>query len=163
MIFFLGGSYISAEDFWNSVRLTVGILVTSLTPPCLLTQFGWTESRWFQTIEASVHLGTLKALEIILCPLWSWSHWLTTKFYHWGLQRAFVLLLYIYMLICSSELNICNILRYFAYTWTNISACLPVIGEQDACISFRARAQSVNTLVMDYYIYSIQNRNSVEI
>ena len=74
MVFLLRDFPISIEEFWSSVKVTIGFLVTSLTKallPRLLSLAGQPALvRVFhlRKMEATVFLGTFNAAEMFLHP-----------------------------------------------------------------------------------------------
>ena len=71
MIVLLEGSPISAEELWNSVRVTIEFLVTSLTKavlPRLLSLAGRPNFFHLRMMETTVFLETFNAAEMLCYP-----------------------------------------------------------------------------------------------
>jgi hypothetical protein len=64
MVVLLEGSPISTEEFWSSVRVTIGFLITSLTKaflPQLLSLAGWPALEKVLVDPNFFHLGMIEA------------------------------------------------------------------------------------------------------
>ena len=68
MVVLLEGSPISTEELWSSVRLSTGVLVTSLTDALLPRLLSLADRSALGRVLVVANLGTFNAAEIVLVP-----------------------------------------------------------------------------------------------